>query len=285
MKIIDIILGFFKNLFGKKKNKITDGECNSCSGRDVCQTIDKNKKYSLIVGMETSKYGACPGADKDSNTMLGIVSQYVDSSHIVKLNNKQSTVDAVRKALTNQIEKVPEDGLFIFTYSGHGGQTNYKPVASNETDGKDEFLCLFDGYILDDELWTIFNKCKGRVFVVFDCCHSSTMFRLPSEPIDEELDDSENRLPLDVPFFAKYENVRSSLRMFVISGCGEETVSWGDAIQGGVLTSSLKRAFNKCLNYREWWNSTRSDNAFKKVKQIPIATNVGGFDLNAKIFN
>ena len=280
-KIIETIFGFILSLF---KKKTENGDCPDCEDRASCQTTDKNKKYALIVGMETSKWGACSGSDKDSDTMKGMISNYVDSSHIVKLNNKQATKSAVVKALNEQIAKVPEDGLFIFTYSGHGGQMD-KGTSKDETDGQDEFLCLYDDYLIDNDLWTIFNKCKGRVFVIFDCCHSSTMFRLPSEPIDEELDDSENRLPLDVPFFAKYENVRSSLRMFVISGCGEETVSWGDAIQGGVLTSSLKRAFNKCLNYREWWNSTRSDNAFKKVKQIPIATNVGGFDLNAKIFN
>lgn len=199
MKLIDIIVGFFKNLF--KKN---DGECDACTVKDVCQTVDKTKKYSLIVGMETSKWGACAGSNKDSNTMLDLIKQYVDGSHIVKLNNGQATTIAVRKALKEQIAKVPEDGLFIFTYSGHGGQTSKKANASNETDGKDEFLCLYDGYILDDELWEIFNTCQGRVFVIFDCCHSSTMFRLPSEPIDEELDDAENRLPLAVPFFAKY---------------------------------------------------------------------------------
>lgn len=281
MKLIDIIVGFFKKIFSKKN----DGECDSCNVKDVCQTVDRSKKYALIVGVEFSKWGTCAGSNRDSDTMLGLIKQYVDGSHIVKLNNGQATTIAVRKALKEQIAKVPEDGLFIFVYSGHGGQTQKKSNASNETDGKDEFLCLYDGYIIDDELWTIFGECKGRIFVVFDCCHSSTMYRLPSEEIDETLDDAENRLPLDTPFFAKYENARSSHRMLVISGCGEETVSWGDAVHGGVLTSSLKRSFNKCLNYREWWNNTRSDNAFKKVKQIPIATNIGGFDLNAKIFN
>ena len=53
--------------------------------------------------------------------MLGLIGQYMDSSHIVKLNNGQGTVDNVRKALAEQIEKVPEDGLFVFAYSGHGG--------------------------------------------------------------------------------------------------------------------------------------------------------------------
>lgn len=153
----------------------------------------------------------------------------------------------------------------------------------DESDGMDEFLCLYDGQMIDNELWTIFGQCKGRIFFVADCCHSGTIFRLPSEPI--EGDEVEDRLPLSTPFFAKFENVRAAVRMLVVSGCGEETVSWGDSIQGGCLTSSMKRAFNKCLNYREWWNKFKTDQALKKVKQVPICTRVGNFDLNAKIFN
>ena len=189
----------------------------------------------------------------------------------------------MRNALKEQIAKVPEDGLFIFTYSGHGGQYNKSSSAKNETDGRDEFLCLYDGALIDDELWTIMNECKGRVLCIYDCCHSGTMYRLPHEP--EEGIEEEDRLPLDRPFFSKYENVRAGIKMLVISGCGEETVSWGDSIQGGCLTSSMKRAFNKCLNYREWWNKFKTDSALKKVKQVPICTRIGNFDLNAKIFN
>lgn len=281
MNILKSILNFLKKLFD---GSTSNGDCESCHAKD-CATIDKSKKYAVIVGMETSKYGACPGADKDSNTMLWMITQYVDNSHIVKLNNKQATRTAVVNALKSQIAKVPEDGLFVFTYSGHGGQGNYSSTAKDETDGKDEFLCLYDGALIDNDLWTIFNQCKGKVFVIFDCCHSGTMYRLPSEPIEGGIEDSENRLPLENPFFAKYENVRSPLKMFVISGCGEETISWGDSINGGVLSSSLKRTFNKCLSYKDWWSKTRQDSSFKNVKQVPIATNIGGFDLNAKIFN
>lgn len=283
MKLIDAILGFFKSLFGRKPNP--DGDCSDCEVKSVCQTTDRNKKYSVIVGMETSKWGGCSGSDKDSNVMLGLIQQYVDNGHIVKLNDSQGTVSAVRRALEEQIAKVPEDGLFIFTYSGHGGQMKKGGAYKDETDGMDEFLCLYDGYLLDNDLWTIFNQCKGRVLFIVDACHSSTMYRLPSEDIDEELSDAENRLPIDGPFMGKFENVRAAIRLLCISGCGEETVSWGDAINGGVLTSSMKRAFNKCLTYREWWNKFRTDSAFKKVKQVPYCTKVGDFDLNAKIFN
>ena len=281
MKILDAIIKFVKSMFKKS----TNDDCDTCNDRDICQTLDKNKKYAVIVGMENSRYGGCPGADLDSNTMNAMISQYVDSSHIVRLNNKQATVSAFRKALTEQIEKVPEDGLLILTYSGHGGQYNKSTSAKDETDGRDEFLCLYDGALIDNDLWDMFGNCKGRVLFFADCCHSSTMYRLPIEGAEADEDVAE-REPLEKPFFSKYENVRDvARRMLVFSGCGEETVSWGDSKNGGCLTSSMNRAFNKCLTYREWWNKFKVDSALKKVKQVPICTKIGAFDLNAKIFN
>ena len=95
MKLIDIILGFFKSLFNKPS--CNGGDCEECTNRTVCQTTDKTKKYALVVGMETSKWGGCPGADKDSNTMFSLIKQYVDSDNIKRLNNAQSTVSASRK--------------------------------------------------------------------------------------------------------------------------------------------------------------------------------------------
>lgn len=283
MKLIDIILSFLKSLFNKPTN---NGDCDECTDRTVCQTTDKTKKYALVVGMETSKWGGCPGADKDSNTMFSLIKQYVDADNIKRLNNAQATVSAFKKALTDQIAKVPEDGLLILTYSGHGGQYNKSSSAKDETDGRDEFLCLYDGALIDNDLWEMFGWCKGRILFVADCCHSGTIYRLPSEEPNEESADAENRLPLEKPFFAKFENVRDvARRMLVFSGCGEETISWGDARNGGVLTSSMNRAFNKCLNYREWWNKFKADSSFKKVKQVPICTKIGAFDLEAKIFN
>ena len=175
MKLIDFILDLLKKIFFKK----TTNECDACSDRDACaHTIDKSKKYALLIGMETSKWGSCPGANLDSNNMLGMVSQFVDSNHIVKLNDGKATKFAVVKALQDQIAKTPEDGIFVFTYSGHGGQMNASSTAKNETDGKDEFLCLYDNYLIDNDLWTIFNKCKGRILFIVDACHSSTMFSL-----------------------------------------------------------------------------------------------------------
>lgn len=71
MKIINAIIGFFRNLFGKKP--AGDGDCGNCEVKDICQTTDRNKKFAVIVGMENSKWGRCSGSDKDSNVMLGLI--------------------------------------------------------------------------------------------------------------------------------------------------------------------------------------------------------------------
>jgi len=279
MKILNAIINFFAGLF--KSGGSSD--CDDCHDKDACTVMDKSKKYAVVIGCESSKWGSCPGSTKDSNAMFDMLRQYMDADHIVKLNDKQATVSAVKKALAEQIAKVPEDGLFVLTYSGHGGQYNKSSSAQNETDGKDEFLCLYDGPLVDNDLWTIFGECKGKSVSIYDACHSSTMYRLPHEL--EEGDEAEDRLPLERPFFAKFENVRAGISMLVISGCGEETVSWGDSVNGGMLTAAMKKNFNKCLTYREWWNKFKNESSFKKVKQVPICTKIGGFDLNAKIFN
>lgn len=276
MKWIKYLINLVKSIFSDNE------ECDTCFEKK-CETLTNENRYAVIVGMEKSKWGNCPGADRDSNTMLSMISQYVDSSHIIKLNNAQATGTNVVNALKNQIAKVPEDGLMIFTYSGHGGQNNKSSNAKDEVDGKDEFLCLYDSGLIDNDIWVMFNQCKGRILFICDSCHSSTMYRLPNE-LPEGIEE-EDRMPLDKPFFTRFENARSGVNMLAIAGCGEETISWGDSANGGVLTSSLKRAFNKCLSYKDWWSKAKADKSFKQVKQVPYFTVIGGFDTDAKVFN
>ena len=86
MKIINAIIGFFRNLFGKKAN--SDGDCDNCDVKAVCQTTDRTKKYAVVVGMESSKWGSCAGSTKDSNVMYDLIKQYVDENHIIKYNDR-----------------------------------------------------------------------------------------------------------------------------------------------------------------------------------------------------
>jgi hypothetical protein len=89
------------------------------------------------------------------------------------------TTAAKRSAVLTEI-KVAAGALgggdiFMLTYSGHGGQL---PDENNdENDGQDETWCLFDGELVDDEIYKALGDFeKGvRILVLSDSCHSGTV--------------------------------------------------------------------------------------------------------------
>jgi hypothetical protein len=91
------------------------------------------------------------------------------------------TAKATRKAVTSAITKAakaskPGD-IFLMTYAGHGGQVT--DFNNDEDDKLDETLCLFDGQLIDDELYVLWSLFPAdvRVLVISDCCHSGTNVR------------------------------------------------------------------------------------------------------------
>jgi metacaspase-1 len=73
--------------------------------------------------------------------------------------------------------------FFLLTYSGHGGQV--PDTNGDELDGQDETWCLYDGQLIDDELYLELSRFKAgvRVLVLSDSCHSGSVTRdLPPPP-------------------------------------------------------------------------------------------------------
>jgi len=118
--------------------------------------------------------GALPTCGKDCLCMHDIaVSQNFESSTVILNEN------ATREAVTEAIEKASrelEDGDILFiSYSGHG--TSIEDISGDEKDNKDEAWCLYNGFLLDDELkylWTLFGE-GVRIFIISDSCHSGTI--------------------------------------------------------------------------------------------------------------
>ena len=82
--------------------------------------------------------------------------------------NRQNMRDAMQRFAG---EMGPED-IFVFFYSGHGGQTQGSSDP-REIDGTDEYLVLHDGPVLDNDLATLFDPVRARVSVVaLDACFS-----------------------------------------------------------------------------------------------------------------
>lgn len=96
--------------------------------------------------------------------------------------------DATRENVLDKLQHLSEDAqsgdLVLVFYSGHGGQVGDEN--EDELDFYDETWCLYNGQLLDDELWLAWSRFKAgvRIFLVSDSCHSGTVAR-PNNP--EEL--------------------------------------------------------------------------------------------------
>ena len=124
--------------------------------------------------------GALPTCKKDMLDMQKIA-KYQEFESTKLLLNEKATRDNVIDALTVASKSLKSGDMLFLTYSGHG--TLFEDEDGDEevdnADGKkhDEAWCLYDGFLLDDELhyfWTLFEE-GVRIFMISDSCHSGTM--------------------------------------------------------------------------------------------------------------
>jgi hypothetical protein len=191
-----------------------------------------------------------------------------DMAAIAKKQSFESTVlltpDATRKsvkaAIADAAKKLAAGDLFFLSYSGHGGQLPDKN--GDEPDGIDETWCLYDGQLVDDELF----KCLGafadgvRIIALSDSCHSGSVLKNVKE-FKESADGKVYRaMPVQVALRTYRDNVPTydpvltdqSLRTamddvkasaILISGCQDNQLSLDGAFNG-LFTSMLLRTWN-----------------------------------------
>lgn len=256
----------FSRIFGRKKIRAT-----------------KMSRYAVVIGVENSRrFGACPGARHDSLQMRRLLKDIAAVEYLSDSNaTKAHAVDMMKK----MIEKVPEDGIFILTYSGHGGSQRFANT-KDESDGQDEFLCLYDTYLKDDEIWEMVTRCRGKVFLFFDCCHSETMFRAPMRPIIPPEDLLKEPDPDLAGAGARDAVIATSpVDMLVWSGCPDNTYSYGDNA-GGLFTNALLDALNHGKRtYKDIWSHIKVDRSLSQYAQKPQQTILGKFDVNNELWS
>ncbi len=113
------------------------------------------------------------------------------------LLSAQATRTALAEALTQATQALRPGDLFVLTFSGHGGQV--PDTSRDEPDGQDETWCLFDGQLLDDELYAALARFAAgvRVLVLSDSCHSGTVVRA-APPMTANARQRPRHLPPDV---------------------------------------------------------------------------------------
>jgi metacaspase-1 len=126
--------------------------------------------------------GELQACEADAISMMEIAADCGYETQI--LLTSAATRAGVSEAITRAAEKLVAGDIFLLSYAGHGGQI---PDANgDETDRADETWCLFDGEMIDDELfqfWKIFSA-GVRVLVFSDSCHSGTVVRLARNELD-----------------------------------------------------------------------------------------------------
>ncbi len=74
--------------------------------------------------------------------------------------------------------------LFFLSYSGHGGQV--PDTNGDEPDRQDETWCLYNGQLIDDELYLELSRFAAgvRILVLSDSCHSGSVTRAALPVLD-----------------------------------------------------------------------------------------------------
>ncbi len=146
------------------------------------------RAHSIHIGLNAvgaEAYGGWTGplaaCEFDANDMAAIAK--AKGMRPTVLLTKKATRARALAALRAAAKALRAGDLLFLTYSGHGGQV--PDVNGDEVDKRDETWCLYDGQVIDDELYLEFSRFAAgvRILVLSDSCHSGTVARgIPLQP-------------------------------------------------------------------------------------------------------
>lgn len=152
----------------------------------------------------SGKLNACE-ADAEDTAALARAAGFETSTLLTK--------DGTRKAVLGWLEeaagRLQAGDIFLVLYSGHGGQV--PDPSGEEPDSMDETWCLYDGQVVDDELYAAYGRFQAGVrgLVLSDSCHSGSVVKRAFYKAQHE------QLPLDAAGAAyKYVPPEVSLRSY-----------------------------------------------------------------------
>lgn len=142
----------------------------------------KPSARSLHIGLNVVSAAAYEGwtgplsaCEFDANDMAAIACTRFMVPRV--LLTKKATRAAVLAQMRAAARALKSGDLFFMSYSGHGGQVG--DASGDEPDKKDETWCLYDGQLIDDELYFELSRFAAgvRILVLSDSCHSGSVTR------------------------------------------------------------------------------------------------------------
>lgn len=138
--------------------------------------------HSLLIGLnavDPKHYDGWSGplryAEADAGAMRDLA--YKAGFDLKSLPGPNATRQAVLQELGIMAFRAQPGDLVLVYYSGHGGFV--ADMNGDEPTGEDQTWCLYDGQLIDDELWFAWSKFQPgvRILLISDSCHSGTVAR------------------------------------------------------------------------------------------------------------
>lgn len=208
-----------------------------------------------------------------------------------------ATRGAVLGAIAKAAAQLQAGDTFLLSYSGHGGQL--PDLNADELDFQDETWCLFDGQLVDDELYASWGGFAAgvQIFMLSDSCHSGTMDKtlafaalVPASnpglskamPPDVVRRVYQNNRAFYEPILKSRDtaNAQAAVKasVILISACRDDQLSY-EGNFNGVFTSALKSAWNEGA-FRGSYQSFHAEIMAQIANgQVPVLSTVGARDL------
>lgn len=160
------------------------------------------KKHALIIGINTYTYMEpkyqLKGCVNDAKLMTSVLVNKFNFTpeNIVLLLDEQANLRAIHKAMEHFAETLETDDIFVFHFSGHGGDCKINTEFTDEGTGKDNCIIPCDDSEIGADGKPIYREVRDKQFsdwlqrvakktlyttLIFDACYSGTMTR-SSEP-------------------------------------------------------------------------------------------------------
>jgi hypothetical protein len=216
------------------------------------------KASALLVGLKrvdpdaydgwTGENG-CWGCELDVDNIERILKPL--GYHVKMLKTGEATRDKILSSLYRAADNTVADDIFVFYYSGHGGQQ--PDIDGDELDGKDETLVAYDREVIDDKINFALAKFKPgvRVVMISDSCNSGTNYRgRATVKVDEESIFRPAARKSDKAFDIKAQLIhlggcRDGFTSAGYQGGGAFTMALCEAWQNGAFGGTFKELHSK----------------------------------------
>lgn len=234
-----------------------------------------------------------PGSTNDLN---GCLNDQVDvinklnslfpGFNIKRFEDEQVTRSVFIREVTAAIKNLISGDTLLVHYSGHG--TQEYDIHSDEADGYDEAIYLYDGTVIDEDIAASLRGIPdgATVILMFDSCFSGSVTRASLNPVPNPFATrfrfiqnprlpKRNKKTIRIP--------KEEMKWIVLSGCGEQQTSADAYFNGranGAFTYYALKTLVPGITYTQWFEQIRRFLPSDKFNQAPTLEGKGALFSN-----